>query len=40
MTTADQLNAIHLDWANGKVTLSQALWDAYSVGYDDGAKDD
>lgn len=35
MTTADQLNAIHLDWANGKVTLSQALWEAYATGYGD-----
>lgn len=35
MTTADQLNAIHLDWANGKVSLSQALWDAYALGFND-----
>lgn len=39
MTTEDQLNAIHLDWANGKVTLANALREAYGLGWMD-AKDE
>lgn len=39
MTTEDQLNAIHLDWANGKVTLANALREAYGLGRADGWDD-
>lgn len=39
MNSEDQLNAIHLAWANGKVTLADALREAYGLGWT-GAKDD
>jgi hypothetical protein len=33
MTHKDQLDAIARDWANGKTTLYEALYDAYDLGH-------
>lgn len=39
MTTEDRLKAIMFDYLNGKVTLIEALTQAYGAGYADGDDD-
>lgn len=39
MTTGERVNQLSLDHLNGKFTLREALWEAYSLGYGNGHDD-